>query len=417
MAFTFTLHGPDASRFYQFPIDLLQPTYTSLTLDAKLFYALLLDRTALSMRTLRGASKKSWETAQGVFCRFNRRSVMQLLSCAQAKATGLYRQLCEHDLLHMEDDSAGNLFLKKVSGMISETTDPYFHSKLPCSYRYWRIPKALVQDESFKDIPGGAKLLYAYLLHCSKEGTVTIKKCEAAKLIGMEQKTLSKYLAVLEATSLIERIENPKKMPAKRKSPHPSAHGEEENQNLHRYYTAEEKSRQGASESKSSTSSSDERIWNAIFEQVGEHWHALGASCLSSPIVNEIIIFLYSVYAQMSGYYRIGKRTFDVNYLRSILRNITPAHIDCVINALIPMIEQGSIHNFGAYIKAVTLNAVQEDHPARRLSQTMHKQRPHHEKKAYQISNRPSREAYEHLIEQPCPLPVDNSVETRLQNR
>lgn len=86
-------HSTQTAPFFRLPRALFEdPRYHTLPAEAKLLYALLLDRCDLSRQ-------HGWEDAHGVFCYFKLENVCALLCCGHDKATKLLRALEQAGLL------------------------------------------------------------------------------------------------------------------------------------------------------------------------------------------------------------------------------------------------------------------------------------------------------------------------------
>ncbi len=88
-----SLQNSEQFRFLKFPLALLfEPRYASVTNDAKLLYALMLDRTSLSI-------KHCWYDKQGrLYIYFTIREIETTLQCSHNKAL---RMLDELERVHL----------------------------------------------------------------------------------------------------------------------------------------------------------------------------------------------------------------------------------------------------------------------------------------------------------------------------
>lgn len=107
----FTISDINQYQYFKLPKGLFQDTYIDLSLDAKFTYGLLLDRLALSQ-------KNSWIDDNGhVYVIFTRQELMQTLSIGAGKATKIFKELAEYDLISevRQGLTKSNLiFVKKI---------------------------------------------------------------------------------------------------------------------------------------------------------------------------------------------------------------------------------------------------------------------------------------------------------------
>ncbi len=90
----FTAEEANIFTFYRIPKELFtNPKYKHVCAESKILYGLLLDRNSLSL-------KNGWIDERGyIYIHFSREEVMETLGIANQKATSLFKELSQVDLI------------------------------------------------------------------------------------------------------------------------------------------------------------------------------------------------------------------------------------------------------------------------------------------------------------------------------
>ncbi len=110
--FSDNLQNSEQFRFLKFPLSLLNdPRYMRITNDAKILYALMLDRTSLSV-------KHSWYDREGMlFIYFTVKEIEERLQCSHNKALRMLGELEQVQLIRRIKQGQGKptkFYVKKI---------------------------------------------------------------------------------------------------------------------------------------------------------------------------------------------------------------------------------------------------------------------------------------------------------------
>ena len=113
-------YGLEAEQytFFRIPKILFSPTYKTLSVSAKMLYALMLDRMSLSARN-------RWMDEDGrVFIYFRMSEIMSALGCGHNKAIALYAELEKVGLIERKKQGMGRPAKIYVKNFIPKTGSP-----------------------------------------------------------------------------------------------------------------------------------------------------------------------------------------------------------------------------------------------------------------------------------------------------
>ena len=123
-------YGAEAEKFsfYRVPKVLFaDPVFENLSTDSKLLYGLMLDRVALSV-------KNKWEDKAGkIYIFFTLVDIMEILKCADNKATKMMQELENHGLIERKRQGSVKpalIYVKDVSAMLSKQSRENHDSKI-----------------------------------------------------------------------------------------------------------------------------------------------------------------------------------------------------------------------------------------------------------------------------------------------
>ena len=188
---------PVAGQFDRIPECLFTNSrYDDLSLAAKLLYSKILTRTSLSLQN-------GYTDNLGVFVYMSRRTIMELLSCAEQKATAVVKELMEHELVMIDNHRGVNnskMYLLTADGMTDTEPGITIRKALP-KFTFWQLPIGIGNALS-----EGARLIYAMLhsaVQATKNGIALIQKTLVAMKLKIDPRTVSKYIKSLEAAKLL----------------------------------------------------------------------------------------------------------------------------------------------------------------------------------------------------------------------
>jgi hypothetical protein len=172
----FTREEADLFTFYRIPKEMFtNPVYKKMSSDAKILYGLLLDRNGLS-------KLNDWFDSEGrVFIYFSREEAMELLDIARPKATSLFKELRDSELIHEVRQGLGRTNIIYV-GKFIVSKKSYKHASnelnsIDVRKPYFRKEDKITSGENgkllqdvMKSSPNNTELNETYLMR-SKEHT------------------------------------------------------------------------------------------------------------------------------------------------------------------------------------------------------------------------------------------------------
>lgn len=159
----------ETTRFYQLPKILLERDYfQTLTLSAKMVYALLLDRMELSR-------KNGWQDEDGtIFCYFKNSEIATLLGITERTVTRHLNKLKKFGLIktvkqaNKPDKIYLKNFLKQIAKLDSEhknsvNENEFFTDAAIQQFRFLLVPQFLLEEKLFKNLSLSARIAYSLL--------------------------------------------------------------------------------------------------------------------------------------------------------------------------------------------------------------------------------------------------------------
>lgn len=354
---------PVSGPYDQVPCCLFsEEAYRGLSLDAKLLYARMLSLTGY-------AAFKGREDKQGLFIVMSRARIMDYLGCAQQKATKVLRELIEADLAQLDNEgniNNGRIYLKPAMGIMVQTEDAFFRQPHHLSFSFWKLPRELPYSLS-----AGARILYA-MLNANEGGTaserIEICKKEWSQRLGIDVRTLNKYLAQLEEMGLIE-------LHVKEAT---SCSGEPENALLRDAVNASASPEASASEgtmrgkpmpSEVAANSEVSEIPESVLEDLQsreELKRQLDVPKLTRDLPTELhapletaLDLLCEMTGSGSASCWIGGRCRPASEVRRIMQGFGSEHLRIALDAFAQ--QRDRIHSPSAWLRTVLLNVVLED--------------------------------------------------------
>ena len=142
-------YGLEAEQytFFRIPKILFSPTYKTLSVSAKMLYALMLDRMSLSARN-------RWMDEDGrVFIYFRMSEIMSALGCGHNKAIALYAELEKVGLIERKKQGMGRPAKIYVKNFIPKTGSQQPKKEVPATpiNEYNDFPSAECNNKNYKN--------------------------------------------------------------------------------------------------------------------------------------------------------------------------------------------------------------------------------------------------------------------------